>query len=179
MPRAFQGLRTRLEAQSWGPALLERLSPGQLMESGGGAAGGVAGRAGLAVVSTFGALATFAIIVVLGVFLAADPGTYRAGVVALVAPSGRERAEAVLRQLGRTLQGWLLAQISSMAVIGALTALGLWLLGVQLAVVLGVILFQALAGFVPEATRSLREAASFVRGRLDPVGPDAVLGSSA
>lgn len=39
--------------------------------------------------------------------------------------------------------------------------------------------FQALAGFVPEATRSLREAASFVRGRLDPVGPDAVLGSSA
>ena len=147
LPRAVQGLRTRLEAQSWGPALLERLSPGQLMESGGGAAGGVAGRAGLAVVSTFGALATFAIIVVLGVFLAADPGTYRAGVVALVAPSGRERAEAVLRQLGRTLQGWLLAQISSMAVIGALTALGLWLLGVQLAVVLGVI--AALLTFIP------------------------------
>lgn len=39
--------------------------------------------------------------------------------------------------------------------------------------------FQALAGFVPEATRSLREAAGFVRDRLDPVTPDATVGSSA
>ena len=147
LPRAAQGVQARVEQQSWGPALLERLQPGQLMESVSGVGGGVAGRAGLAVVSTFGALATFAFIVVLGVFLAADPGTYRAGIVMLVAPSGRERAEAVLRQLGRTLQGWLLAQFGSMAVIGMLTALGLWLLGVQLAVVLGVI--AALLTFIP------------------------------
>lgn len=37
--------------------------------------------------------------------------------------------------------------------------------------------FQALACFVPEATRSLREAAGFVRDRLDPVTPDATVGS--
>ncbi|MBW0100947.1 alpha/beta hydrolase fold domain-containing protein [Pseudonocardia sp. KRD291] len=37
--------------------------------------------------------------------------------------------------------------------------------------------FQALAGFVPEATRSLREAADFVRARLDPVTPDSTAGS--
>ena len=53
----------------------------------------------------------------------------------------------MLRQLGRTLQGWLLAQLGSMTVIGMLTALGLWLLGVQLAVVLGVI--AALLTFIP------------------------------
>ncbi len=147
LPRAAQDVQARVEQQSWGPALLERLSPGQLMERISGVGGGVAGRAGVAVVSTFGALATFAIIVVIGIYLAADPGTYRAGIVMLVAPSGRERAEAVLRQLGRSLQGWLLAQFSSMAIIGALTALGLWLLGVQLAVVLGVI--AALLTFIP------------------------------
>ena len=160
-----------LEQQSWGPSLLERLSPDQLMERVSGAGGGVAGRAGVAVVSTFGALATFAIIVVLGVFLAADPGTYRAGIVMLVAPSGRERAEAVLRQLGRTLQGWLLAQFASMAVIGALIALGLWLLCVQLAVVLGVI--AALLTFIPNLGPILAAAPALLLAFAD--GPTEAL----
>lgn len=39
--------------------------------------------------------------------------------------------------------------------------------------------FQALAGFVPEATRSLREAARYVRDRLDLVTPHASAGSSS
>ena len=171
LPRAVQGVQARLEQQSWGPALLERLQPGQLMESVSGAGGGVAGRAGIAVVSTFGALATFAIIVVLGLFLAIDPGTYRAGIVMLVAPSGRERAEAVLRQLGRALQGWLLAQFASMAVIGALTALGLWLLGVQLAVVLGVI--AALLTFIPNLGPILAAVPALLLAFAD--GPTEVL----
>ena len=55
LPRAVQGLRTRLEAQSWGPALLERLSPGQLMESGGGAAGGGATAAKIATIAAIAA----------------------------------------------------------------------------------------------------------------------------
>lgn len=143
LPRALQALRARLEQQSWGRPLMDQISPDQIMER----VGGLASGAGLAVVSTVGALGTFAIIVVIGVFLAADPDTYRAGLVALVAPSGRERAKAVLRQLGHTLRGWLLAQLGSMAVIGLLTAVGLWLLGVQLAVVLGVI--AALLTFIP------------------------------
>lgn len=143
LPRGLQALRTRVEQQSWARPLMDQVSPEQLMAQ----FGGLAGSAGLAVVSTFGALGTFAIIVVVGVFLAADPDTYRAGLVALVAPSGRERAEAVLRQLGHTLRGWLLAQLGSMAVIGLLTAAGLWLLGVQLAVVLGCI--AALLTFIP------------------------------
>lgn len=143
LPQGIRALRARVEQQSWLQPVLDQLSPEQLMDR----FGGLAGSAGLAVVSTFGALGTFAIIVVIGVFLAADPGTYRAGLVALVAPSGRERAEAVLRQLGHTMRGWLLAQLGSMAVIGMLTAVGLWLLGVQLAVVLGVI--AALLTFIP------------------------------
>ena len=143
LPRGLRSLRARVEQQSWVQSLMDQVSPEQIMER----AGGLAGSAGLAVASTFGALGTFAIIVVVGVFLAADPETYRNGLVAMVAPSGRERAEAVLRQLGHTLRGWLLAQLGSMAVIGLLTAAGLWLLGVQLAVVLGVI--AALLTFIP------------------------------
>lgn len=143
LPRAAAGLRTRLEQHSLGRTAMEQFSVERALS----AVGDVAGGATTAAVSTFGALGTFVFIVVLGVFLAADPETYSAGLLALVAPSGRVRAAAVLRQLTHTLRGWLVAQLLSMAVIGALTTIGLWLLGIPLAVVLGVI--AALLTFIP------------------------------
>ncbi len=160
LPMALRTLRRTIEAQSWGPALLSQISLEGLATPASG--GALAGRATSVVASTFGAVGNFAIICVIGVFLAADPATYRAGVVALVAPSGRERAEAVLNQLGQTLQSWLLAQLLSMAVIGALTALGLWALGVPLAVVLGVI--AALFTFIPNLGPILAAAPAVLLG---------------
>ena len=160
VPRALATVRATLEKQSWGPALLSQVSlEGLATPSSGGA---IAGRATSAVASTFGALGNFAIICVLGVFLAADPGTYRCGIVALVAPSQRQRAEAVLNQLGATLQSWMLAQLLSMAVIGLLTALGLYLLHVPLAVVLGVI--AALFTFIPNLGPILAAAPAVLLG---------------
>lgn len=143
LPRAAAGLRARAEQNPLVRTALEQFSVERALS----ALGEVVGGATTAAVSTFGALGTFAFIVVLGVFLAADPDTYSAGVLSLVAPSGRVRAAAVLRQLTHTLRGWLVAQLLSMAVIGALTTIGLWLLGVPLAVVLGVI--AALLTFIP------------------------------
>ena len=105
VPKALTTLRGMIERQSWGPALLGQVSlEGLATRLSGGA---IAGRATSAVASTFGALGNFAIICVIGVFLAADPGSYRCGIIALVAPSGRERAEAVLNQLGATMRAWL------------------------------------------------------------------------
>ena len=143
LPRAAARLRARLEQYPWGRTAMEQFSVERALS----AVGDVAGGATTAAVSTFGALGTFVFIVVLGVFLAADPETYSAGLLALVAPSGRVRAAAVLRQLAHTLGSWLVAQLLSMAVIGALTTIGLWLLDVPLAVVLGVI--AALLTFIP------------------------------
>jgi predicted PurR-regulated permease PerM len=45
----------------------------------------------------------------------------------------------VLEATGDALGSWLIAKLTTMAVIGVLTALGLWLLGIDLALVLGVI----------------------------------------
>lgn len=143
LPRAAGGLRARAEQNPLVRTALEQFSVERALS----ALGEVVGGATTAAVSTFGALGTFAFIVVLGVFLAADPDTYSAGMLALVAPSGRVRAAAVLRQLTHTLRSWLVAQLLSMAVIGALTTIGLWLLDVPLAVVLGVI--AALLTFIP------------------------------
>ncbi len=144
VPRAAESLRDRLEQYSWGRMLLDRITPRRLLSSGGGDA---AGAASSALSTTFGALGNLVLILFIGLYLAADPGLYTRGVRALVAPSLRPRVQEMLREAGATLQGWLLAQLVSMSLIGVLTGLGLWLLGVPLAPVLGLI--AALLTFIP------------------------------
>ena len=158
LPRALDALHARLEGQSWGPALMDQFSMEEVAKSGGRIAGGATS----ALTSTAGAIGTFAIICVVGVFLAADPETYRSGIIALVAPSGRDRAKAVLNQIGDALQGWMAAQLLSMAVIGLLTMFGLMLLGVPLAAVLGVI--AALLTFIPNLGPILAAAPALLLG---------------
>lgn len=65
----------------------------------------------------------------------------------LFAPSARPRAESVLSNPVQTLQSWLSAQLISMTVVGVLTGLGLWFIGIPLALVLGLI--AGLLAFVP------------------------------
>jgi predicted PurR-regulated permease PerM len=52
-----------------------------------------------------------------------------------------------MNEVATVLRGWLLAQLSSMAVIGVLTGIGLWALSVPLVVALG--LLAALLTFIP------------------------------
>lgn len=145
IPLALEALHARIATQSWGPGLLAQISPETVVTQGSG--GALAGRATSVLASGVGALTDLAIICVIGVFLAADPRTYRAGFVLLLAPEDRDRAGRVLDELAQTLRSWLLAQLTAMAVIGVLTTLGLWILGVKLAVVLGVMV--ALLTFIP------------------------------
>ena len=160
VPRALRVLRTWVEGQVWGPALLGQLSSDGFAKSFTG--GTIAGRATSAVTTTFGVFGDLAVICVIGLFLAADPATYRDGIVALIAPPGQERTREVLNQLSQTLRTWMLAQLLSMAVIGLLTTLGLWLLGVPLAVVLGVI--AALLTFIPNLGPILAAAPAVLLG---------------
>jgi predicted PurR-regulated permease PerM len=141
--RGIDALRGWTQRHAWASALTDQISPSRLLSSG----GSLAGTASSALTATFGGLGTLAAILVIGVFLAASPGIYAAGIVILVAPAGRPRAREVLEALAHTLRRWLLAQFLSMAVIGLLTMLGLWILGVPLAAVLGVI--AALLTFIP------------------------------
>lgn len=163
LPRALQSLRTRIEAQSWGPALLGQVSLERLTAATSG--GNIAGGATTAITSTFGAVGNFAIICVIGVFLAADPAVYRDGVITLIAPAGRPRAREVMNHLGHTLRTWMLAQLLSMAVIGLLTMAGLWALGVPLAAVLGVI--AALLTFIPNLGPILAAAPAILLGAAE------------
>lgn len=97
--------------------------------------------------STFGALTNLAVALFVGLFLVVDPKIYINGLLHLVPFNKRPRASDVLDKTGSVLQSWLLAKIAEMVIIGVLTTLGLWLIGIDLALVLGII--AAILSFIP------------------------------
>ncbi|OYX27364.1 MAG: hypothetical protein B7Z10_00515 [Rhodobacterales bacterium 32-66-7] len=140
LPTAVESLRTRLEQYEW----LDRL-----ISSGGGASlpEGTGAAAAGALFSVLGAGANILIALAIGIYGAISPGIYRRGLLLLVAPSARSRAEEVIAASVKVLRRWFGAQLVSMAVVGVLTTIGLWLVGVPLAPLLGLI--AGLLGFVP------------------------------
>ena len=84
---------------------------------------------------------------VMAVYLARHPGVYLDGLVALVPPSQRRLAQAILFDLRVTLRAWVVGQIIAMVVLAALTTLGLWLLGMPYFLAFGV--FAGVAAIVP------------------------------
>jgi len=161
LPEATRRVAERLEGLAWLDPVIERIRP---------PSGEAMARAATSATSfTFGTLGSLAVVLLTGFYLAADPAPYRRGFVALLAPELRPKAAATLDELGETLRGWLLAQLVSMTVVGVATGVGLWLLGVPLAPVLGTI--AGLLGFVP----NLGPLLSLVPALLLAVGQDASL----
>ncbi|HZU36547.1 MAG TPA: AI-2E family transporter, partial [Gemmataceae bacterium] len=79
------------------------------------------------------------VIVFVGIFGAAEPRLYRAGVLHLVPAKHRPRAGEAVDAVMFNLRWWLLGQVFLMIVIGISTAVGLWIIGVPLALTLGII----------------------------------------
>lgn len=104
-------------------------------------------NAGLFFSGVLGALGNVMIITFVGIYFAAAPFTYINGIIMLVPHKKRPRARAVMDEIGRTLAKWLVGKSVSMLVVGTLTAVGLSLLGVPLALILGII--AGLLDFIP------------------------------
>ena len=90
-----------------------------------------------------------AVVVILftGIYLAANPAPYIRGVLRLVPLDRRERAAEVLFASGLVLRSWLGGQLLAMLVVGVSMGVGLGLIGVPLAFLLGVL--AGLFEFVP------------------------------
>jgi predicted PurR-regulated permease PerM len=86
-------------------------------------------------------------ILVMGLYLALHPETYTKFAISITPPRHREATRDVFKTLGKTLRSWILAQLFTMAVLGILTALGLWALNVPYWLTFG--LFSGLAAIVP------------------------------
>jgi predicted PurR-regulated permease PerM len=140
LPRALDALMAWLQSNAIGNVLLEVWDNAK---TDGSALTRVAGIATM----TLGAIGSALLIVFAGIYLAADPGLYRRGVAHLLPEAQRKRVDDALQAAGQALSHWLLGQGVSMLAIGLLTWLGLTLLGMPLALTLGLIT-GALA-FVP------------------------------
>lgn len=87
------------------------------------------------------------LVVVAAVFIAAQPALYRRGALMLVPREQRELAVETLDTSGAALKQWLLAQLAAMTLVGAMTGIGFWLVGVPAPLALGIV--SGLAEFVP------------------------------
>ena len=86
-------------------------------------------------------------ILVMALYLALRPAIYRDFAISITPPRHRDATRSVLDALGNTLRSWVMAQLLTMAVLGALTAIGLKVLNVPYWLTFG--LFSGLAAIVP------------------------------
>ena len=145
IPSAIERIQSTLSRYEWvhGPSLMGSGGSGRGMAFPEQAMSFVAGG----ITGALGVLTSGLVVIIIGLYAAATPTVYINGIVRLLPPSRRQRGRAVLRALGQALRWWLVGRIASMAVVGVLTAIGLWVAGVPLAFVLGLI--AALLSFVP------------------------------
>lgn len=109
--------------------------------------GRIASSAGAMAMTASTGLMHLLLVLIGAIYIAAQPGLYRAGLLQLVPPSVRGVSADALDASARALRLWLGGQLVAMAVVAILTGLGLWLLGVPAAFALALIAF--LLDFVP------------------------------
>lgn len=97
--------------------------------------------------STVGAIGNFFVMILLAIYLAAEPKFYADGFTKLFPLDARPRVHDILTEIGTTLSWWLIGKTASMIFIGLLTWIGLWILGVPLSLTLGLI--AGLLSFIP------------------------------
>ena len=143
-PESLAKVRERMNATSWGKWLIEQvfdadrfLPQPQAMLS----------RTAGAATSAFGLVGVLLMVGVVGLFLAVQPQLYLQGLLRFIPPSQRAHGKTILAECGSSLQSFLSAQATAMVVVGVLTWVGLYFLGIKLAATLAIL--AALLTFVP------------------------------
>jgi predicted PurR-regulated permease PerM len=118
-------------------------SPGTLASSG----GAIVSQTFKLLLGTVSAVGNFFIVLFLGLAFAAQPAIYRNGLLFLTPARQRARATIIVDRIGDTLERWLIAQITTMFAVFLVTWIGLAIIGIPGAFILGI---QAgLLAFIP------------------------------
>lgn len=141
LPAAWENFQTWLADSPIGPTVHELTQNAQSSVS------TMAARAGSLAMSATGGIADLFLVLIGGIYLAAQPDLYRTGLLKLLPTRQRPAVDDAFQASGNALKAWLGGQLLAMAVVGLLTGLGLWALGVPVAFGLGII--TALLDFVP------------------------------
>lgn len=140
LPEAVASLRAWLEGSPAGRTVVDSVRDAAANAE-------LVSQAGLVATGVVGATGNLLLIVFLGIYFASDPAMYRDGAVRLVPPPHRPRVREALDASGDALRKWLVAQAIAMVTVGVLTGVVLAIVGVPLALSLGVL--AGLFDFIP------------------------------
>lgn len=115
--------------------------------------------------STVTVAAGIFLVLVLSIYIGADPELYRRGLMHLFPHGSRGRLGVVLSRVATVLRKWLVTQLVAMIVIGVATTVALLLLQVKAAFALGVI--AGLLEFIPTIGPILSAVPGIAMGVLD------------
>ena len=143
IPEGLQWLTNQIEARPYTRDLLSKLEINDLS----GTTGWIAKTLTPILRSFLGAAGSLVVMAIVSIYLAAQPERYRSGALRLLPFSARSKASELLDATGNILGRWLAGQVAVMATVGLLSGVGLWLLGIDAAFVLGLV--GGLMSFVP------------------------------
>lgn len=115
--------------------------------------------------STIAVLGASVLVVFLAVYIAADPDTYRQGLLLMIPHERRDRFGELLTALGGALRTWFATQLIAMGVIGVVTTIILAVIGVPAALPLGVL--AGLFEFIPNVGPTLSAIPAILMGLTD------------
>ena len=141
LPAAWAAVQARLHQSTFGNQLLARAQEfaptGQTIVDWVGKALAIGG----------GIISGLAVVLVGGLYLAAQPRLYGAGLLKLVPARGQAETQETFDAVTASLRGWLKGQALGMLFIGVGTGIGLAVVGVPAAAAIGIV--AGLAEFVP------------------------------
>ncbi len=140
---AYNAFVSQIQQTNWGSQLLKQ------------ATSGVGDSSGFKLLSkitdifttTIGTLFDGFVIVFLGLFLAFEHRMYTRGIRSIFPEKLREKVTELLSHLGQVLRWWMFGQFMYMLAIGVLSTIGLWIMGVPMALSLGIL--AMLLSFIP------------------------------
>ena len=135
---ASADIRRSLEGSPYGKLLLDHISGSDVSVT--AVLSGV-----LRISSSF--LEAVVIMVISAVYLAAQPAHYREGLIWLFPPRAHAHAARIFDGIGEALRRWLIGQLIEMVLIGALSTLAVWIIGVPSPLALGLI--AGVGEFIP------------------------------
>ncbi|HEU4901552.1 MAG TPA: AI-2E family transporter [Flavisolibacter sp.] len=140
LPETIQTAKSKLNGSSLGQKVVEQLSSPKAAQK-------AKAVAQTFFKSTFGVLGDLYVVLFIGIFFTVSPKLYKEGIVSLVPPAGKEKANDILGKLGENLKKWLKGKIFAMFVVAVLTSIGLLVIGMPMWLALALI--AGILNFIP------------------------------
>jgi predicted PurR-regulated permease PerM len=140
LPSTIQNAKNKLSQSSIGQKIVEKLSSPQNQKK-------AQSLARTFFKSTFGVFGDIYVVLFIGIYFTVSPKIYKNGIIKLVPPAGKQKANDILAKLDDNLKKWLKGKIFAMFVVFVLTSIGLVSMGMPMWTALALI--AGLLNFIP------------------------------